>query len=86
MGEWLEALRISPGRRLSNKAGSRLKFGIFLSEGHLIHYDEWVCSPIMRIRVADPLGNGVQTDDSFEQAVLSTRMEDGLAIADEELR
>ena len=92
MGEWLEALRIgAPGGRLSAIIQSRLpfeKFGIFLNEGHLIHYDEWVCSPIYAGSEL-PIRSGMvfQTDviPSSKQ-YFSTRMEDGLAIADEELR
>jgi hypothetical protein len=92
MGEWLAALRIgTPGGKLSAIIQDRLPFvnyGIFLNEGHLIHYDEWVGSPIYAGSQL-PIRSGMvfQTDviPSSKQ-YFSTRMEDGLAIADEPVR
>jgi len=92
MAEWLDALRIgTPGGRLSEIIQSRLpfsEFGIFLNEGHLIHYDEWVSSPIYAGSEI-PLRSGMvfQTDViPASKRYFSTRMEDGLAIADGALR
>lgn len=92
MGAWLAALRIGvEGGALWELIRKRLPletFGIFLNPGHLIHYDEWVGSPIYE-HSRDPIlpGMVLQTDviPSSKQ-YFSTRMEDGLAIADEALR
>ena len=92
MGAWLEALRIgTPGGRLSAIIQERLpfaEFGIFLNEGHLIHYDEWLSSPIYAGSTL-PIRSGMvlQTDViPSSKTFFSTRMEDGLAIADANLR
>ena len=92
MAEWLDALRIgTPGGRLSEIIQSRLPFadyGIFLNEGHLIHYDEWLSSPIYAGSQI-PIRSGMifQTDViPSSPRYFSTRMEDGLAIAGDDLR
>ena len=92
MGEWLAALRIgAPGGRLSEIIQRRLPFetfGIFLNEGHLIHYDEWLSSPVYSGSTL-PVRSGMvfQTDViPSSKRYFSTRMEDGLAIAGEALR
>jgi hypothetical protein len=92
MGEWLAALRIGEkGGRLTAIVQQRLpfeKFGIFLNEGHLIHYDEWLSSPIYAGSEL-PIRSGMvfQTDViPSSKRYFSTRMEDGLAIAGTELR
>lgn len=92
MGAWLDALRIgAEGGRLSALIQQRLpfeKFGVFLNEGHLIHYDEWLSSPIYAGSTL-PVRSGMvfQTDViPSSKTYFSTRMEDGLAIADEALR
>lgn len=92
MGEWLGTLRIgTPGGRLAALIQELLpfdRFHIFLNEGHLIHYDEWVSSPIYA-GSALPVRSGMvfQTDViPSSKTYFSTRMEDGLAIADAALR
>jgi len=92
MGDWLEALRIgTPGGKLHDLIQERLpfsRFGIFLNAGHLIHYDEWVSSPIFAGSTI-PIRSGMvfQTDViPSSKTYFSTRLEDGLAIADEALR
>lgn len=92
MGEWLAALSIgTPGGRLSAIIQERLpfdRFHIFLNEGHLIHYDEWVSSPVYA-GSALPVRSGMvfQTDViPSSKTYFSTRMEDGLAVADAALR
>lgn len=92
MGAWLGALRIgTPGGQLAALIQERLpfaRFGIFLNEGHLIHYDEWLSSPIYA-GSALPVRSGMlfQTDViPSSKTYFSTRMEDGLAIADAPLR
>lgn len=64
------------------------KFGIFLNAGHLIHYDEWVSSPIYAGSDL-PIRSGmmfqvdvIPSSDTYG----STRMEDGIVIADADLR
>ncbi len=92
MGAWLAALRIgTPGGVLHDLIQTRLpfaKFGIFLNAGHLIHYDEWVSSPIFAGSTI-PIRSGMvfQTDViPSSKTHFSTRLEDGLAIADAQLR
>ncbi|MBL8234302.1 MAG: hypothetical protein JNL98_37745 [Bryobacterales bacterium] len=92
MAEWLDLLRIgTPGGALHDLIQQRLpfeKYGIFLNAGHLIHYDEWVSSPVYAgSRIPIRSGMVFQTDVIPSSPVyFSTRMEDGLAIADEALR
>jgi Xaa-Pro aminopeptidase len=92
MAEWLGLLRIgTPGAALHSLIQQRLpyeKFGVFLNAGHLIHYDEWVSSPIYEGSTI-PIRSGMvfQTDViPSNRTYFSTRMEDGLAVADETLR
>jgi len=64
------------------------KFGIFLNPGHLIHLDEWVSSPIYTDSDI-PLQSGMvmQADVIPSSPVYSsTRVEDGLVLADSTLR
>jgi Xaa-Pro aminopeptidase len=92
MAEWFHHLRIGqPGEVLYRLIQERLpfeKFNIFLNPGHLIHLDEWVSSPIydgsdIRIRS----GMVIQTDVIPSSPVyFSTRVEDGVAIADDGLK
>ncbi|MCB0020954.1 MAG: hypothetical protein KDE09_24330, partial [Anaerolineales bacterium] len=61
---------------------------IFLNPGHLIHYDEWLSSPIYEGSDI-PLASGMvfQVDViPFSTTYSSTRMEDGVALADARLR
>lgn len=92
MGEWYKLLQIGKlGGELSRVVQDNLpfgKFGIFLNAGHLIHLDEWVSSPIFPGSKV-PLHSGmvIQVDVIPDSPVyFSTRMEDGLALADETLR
>jgi hypothetical protein len=63
-------------------------FGIFLNPGHLIHLDEWVSSPIYRNSdIALHSGMAMQVDViPSSSTYFSTRMEDGIVIADAALR
>jgi Xaa-Pro aminopeptidase len=92
MGEWLGGLRPGvPGASLYDAIHARLpfeRFGIFLNPGHLIHLDEWVSSPIY---AGSPLpirsGMVLQTDViPSSPTYFSTRMEDGVAVADDALQ
>ena len=92
MSEWFGLLRIgTPGGALARLIAEKLpleKFGIFLNAGHLIHLDEWLSSPIYSNSDV-PLHSGMvmQVDVIPSSGVYSsTRMEDGVVIADESLR
>lgn len=92
MGEWIRAVRIGAVGGDIHALVQRLlpfeKYGIFLNAGHLIHLDEWLSSPVYEgseERVAS--GMVFQTDViPGNSTYFSTRMEDGLAIANDELR
>jgi Xaa-Pro aminopeptidase len=92
MSEWFDRLQVGQtGDALDAAIRSRLafeKFGIFLNCGHLIHLDEWVSSPVYRgsqIRIHS--GMVLQTDVIPSSATyFSTRMEDGIVIADADLQ
>lgn len=92
MGAWIGNLHIgATGGALHSLIQRRLpfeKYGIFLNAGHLIHLEEWLRSPIYADST-EPIQSGMvfQTDVIPSNPVyFSTRMEDGLAIADAELR
>jgi len=91
MSEWFGLLQIGTcGSELARLIDEKLpfdKFGIFLNPGHLIHLDEWVSSPIYPgSRVQLHSGMVMQVDVIPSSPVyFSTRMEDGVAIADEDL-
>jgi Xaa-Pro aminopeptidase len=66
----------------------REAFGITLNPGHLIHHEEWMSSPIFPGSTL-PLRSGmaIQVDIIPSHPVYaSTRMEDGIVIADDTLR
>jgi hypothetical protein len=92
MSEWYGLLRIgTPGADLSRLISESLpfdRFGIFLNAGHLIHLDEWLSSPIYPdsgVRIHS--GMAIQVDVIPSSSIyFSTRMEDGVVIADEDLR
>ena len=92
MAAWFGLMRIgTPGGEVVRLIADRLpydKFGIFLNPGHLIHLDEWVSSPIYAGSDV-PLQSGMvlQVDVIPASPVYqSTRMEDGIALADAGLR
>ncbi len=92
MSDWFSMLRIgTPGGELARLVDEKLpfdKYGIFLNAGHLIHLDEWVSSPIYP--GSDVLlhsGMVMQADVIPSSPVyFSTRIEDGIVIADRALR
>ncbi len=92
MNEWFSMLKIgTKGGKIANMMANRLpfnKFGIFLNPGHLIHLDEWLSSPFYKgseIRIHS--GMVIQTDIiPSSPEYFSTRMEDGIVIADKSLR
>ncbi len=92
MADWFSKMRIGATGDSLHKAIYDVlpfhQFGIFLNAGHLIHLDEWVSSPIYE-GSSLPIRSGMmfQVDVIPSSAVYgSTRMEDGIVIADKELR
>jgi len=92
MSDWFSRLQPgTAGDELARLINERLpfdQFGIFLNPGHLIHLDEWVSSPIYA-GSTDRLHSGMamQVDVIPASPVyFSTRMEDGVVLADETLR
>ncbi len=92
LAEWFGLLRLGQtGSVLAHLIEERLpyaQFGIFLNPGHLIHLDEWLSSPIYAgSQETIRSGMVIQVDVIPSSPVyFSTRMEDGLAIADAALR
>jgi hypothetical protein len=91
--EWYEALHIGQtGGALFDIIDSHLGdpfFGIFLNPGHQIHLDEWVNSPISRgsdIALASGMALQVDVIPATGSAYFTTNIEDGIALADEDLR
>lgn len=92
MGDWFGLMK--PGTRghaVHDLIQGRLpfgEFGIYLNPGHLIHLDEWMSSPFYagsEIPVAS--GMAIQVDVIPQSTkYFSTRMEDGIVVADGELR
>jgi len=92
LSEWLGLLQIgTPGSELAALIDQKLpleKYGISLNAGHLIHLDEWVSSPIYPgSDIPIHSGMAIQADViPASQTYFSTRMEDGVVIADSHLR
>ena len=92
MGEWFELIKLgTPAHAIYDLIQARLpfeKFGIYLNPGHLIHLDEWMSSPFYagsEIPVAS--GMAIQVDVIPQSTTyFSTRMEDGIVVADKKLR
>jgi len=64
-------------------------FGVHLNPGHLIHLDEWVHSPVYGgSRIPFRSGMALQVDviPATGTPYFTTNIEDGIALADEELR
>ena len=93
IAEWYEALHIGQtGDVLFDIIDRHLGdpfFGIFLNPGHQIHLDEWVNSPIGRgSQLELRSGMAFQADviPATGTEYFTTNIEDGLALADEDLR
>ena len=92
IADWFGLLRIgTPGDALARVVNENLpfeQFGIFLNAGHLIHLDEWLSSPIYPgSQVPIHSGMAMQVDIIPSSATYSsTRVEDGVVIADADLR
>lgn len=92
MAEWFGLMRLGvTGDQVARLIAEKLpfaQFGIFLNPGHLIHLDEWVSSPIY-LGSDIPLQSGmtIQADViPFSPVYYSTRVEDGIVLADVALR
>ena len=90
--KWLENMKIgtkgSLFRRLIDDLLPFEDFGVFLNPGHLIHYEEWLSSPIYKDS-EDEIRSGmyIQVDIIPRSKIyFSSRMEDGVVIADNELQ
>jgi len=92
MAAWFGQLRIgATGGELDDAIRSRLgrdEFNVFLNAGHLIGFDEWISSPVWKGSVASLRPGMVMQSDVIPSnpRFYSTRMEDGYALADGELR
>lgn len=92
MAQWLEMLSIGlTGGALSKVVAEQLpfdEFGIYLNPGHLIHLDEWLSSPMYPgSKIPLHSGMAIQVDViPSSPAYGSTRMEDGIVLADQSLR
>ncbi|MFH1422789.1 MAG: hypothetical protein ABIH42_08780 [Planctomycetota bacterium] len=92
MNKWFSLMRIGvTGGGLYNVIAENLpfeEFGVFLNPGHLIHMDEWVSSPVFKgSKFPIRSGMAIQVDVIPSSPVyFSTRMEDGIVIADKTLR
>jgi hypothetical protein len=64
-------------------------FGVRLTPGHYIHLDEWVHSPMFaksEIRLRSGMALQVDVIPSTGTSYMTTNIEDGIALADDELR
>jgi hypothetical protein len=93
IAEWYAALRVGQsGGALHEIIARRLGdpfFGIFLNPGHQIGLDEWVNSPIARgstIQLRSGMAFQVDIIPATGTDYFTTNIEDGVAIADEDLR
>jgi Xaa-Pro aminopeptidase len=92
MGDWLAKLRVgTPGSVLHDAVFQALPsdlFGITLNAGHLVHMDEWLSTPVFpESSIAVASGMVFQMDVIPVSATyFSTRIEDGVAVADATLR
>jgi Xaa-Pro aminopeptidase len=92
MAEWFALLKPgTTGGELHAAIHSRLpagRFHIFLNAGHLIGFDEWICSPV-REGSNVPLRSGMVMQADVipsHPGLYSTRLEDGYLIAGDALR
>jgi hypothetical protein len=93
IAEWYSALHIGQkGGTLHDIVLRRLGdpfFGIFLNPGHQIHLDEWVNSPIgpgSSTELRSGMALQVDVIPATGGEYFTTNIEDGIALADEDLR
>ena len=92
MNNWFINMKIgTPGDKIDRVIRENLpydQFGIYFNPGHLIHLDEWMSSPIYP-GSSDCIHSGmaIQVDVIPASPIyFSTRMEDGIVIADPDFR
>lgn len=90
--QWLEHLKIGvKGKKMWKLISDLLPFEdfhVYLNPGHLIHYEEWLSSPIYEDS-EDEIRSGMYMMVDIiprSEKYFSSRMEDGIVIADEALR
>jgi Xaa-Pro aminopeptidase len=90
--KWYENLKIgTKGKVLREIIDAYLPFedfAVYLNPGHLIHYDEWVSSPICKDS-EDEIRSGMYLQVDIiprSKKYFSSRMEDGVIIADVDLQ
>ncbi|WEK34533.1 MAG: hypothetical protein P0Y53_18765 [Candidatus Pseudobacter hemicellulosilyticus] len=90
--QWLQQLKIgAKGRDLYQLVQDLLpfdQFAVFLNPGHLIHFEEWTSSPIYE-GSEDTIRSGMYLQVDIiprSKTYFSSRMEDGVVIADAALR
>ncbi len=93
IGEWYGALHVGQtGGVLHEIVARRLGdpfYGIFLNPGHQIHLDEWVNSPVApgsTVELRSGMALQVDVIPATGTEYFTTNIEDGIALADEELR
>ena len=92
LAEWFGLLKIgAPGGKLAALIAEKLpfdRFRIFLNPGHLIHLEEWISSPIYAGSDVPMHSGMVMQVDIIPSSptYFSTRMEEGVLIADANLR
>lgn len=91
--EWYQALHIGQrGAVLQEIVDRRLGdpfFGIFLNPGHQIHLDEWINTPVgpgSEVELRSGMAMQVDIIPATKTPYFTTNIEDGIALADEELR
>jgi hypothetical protein len=91
--DWYEAIGIGvPGGALWKAIHDRLGepfFGVTLNPGHLIHLDEWLHSPVFagsEMPIRSGMALQVDVIPATGTPWFTTNIEDGIAIADTELR
>lgn len=91
--EWYEHVGIGvPGGELYDIIHQHIGdpfFGVKLNPGHLLHWDEWVNSPIFKnseIRLKSGMALQVDVIPATGTPYFTTNIEDGIALADENLR
>jgi len=92
MNEWFKSMKPEKlGGEIYDLIHKNLPFetfGIYLNPGHLIHLDEWISSPIYKnSKIKLRSGMAMQVDIiPCSEKYFSTRMEDGIVIADTALQ
>lgn len=90
--QWYENLKIGTKGKTIRKLIDDLlpfdDFGVFLNPGHLIHFEEWMSTPIYSGSEEEIRSGMYMQVDIIPRSkkYFSSRMEDGIVIADVELR